>query len=113
MDALLEQRDAIKKGKKPIKLSSKSESFNILIENLNKYSFGYIGTIAAIIYNSILEKGILGSLYELFKSSFFFVKQTQRYPNKLLDNIFSFVSEPLERIIPNSTKNTSEQLLSK
>tara|TARA_E500000178_G_C16701055_1_gene608220 strand:- start:277 stop:618 length:342 start_codon:yes stop_codon:yes gene_type:complete len=113
MDALLEQRDAIKKGKKPIKLSSKSESFNILIENLNKYSFGYIGTIAAIIYNSILEKGILGSVYELFKSSFFFVKKTQRYPNKLLHNIFSFVSEPLERIIPNSTKNTSKQPLSK
>ena len=106
MDALLEERDALKKGKKPIKISSKSKYLNMIIEKLNDFSFGYIGTIVAIIYNSILEKGFFGSMYDFIKSAFFFVNETQKYPNKVLNNIFGFVSKPLERIIPKSTKNT-------
>ncbi len=108
MDALLEERDALKKGKKPIKISSKSKYLNMIIEKLNDFSFGYIGTIVAIIYNSILEKGFFGSMYDFIKSAFFFVNETQKYPNKVLNNIFGFVSQPLERIIPKSTKNTSK-----
>jgi hypothetical protein len=113
MDALLEERDALKNGKKPIKLSSKSETLNMLIDKLNDFSFGFIGTILAIIYNSILEKGILGSGYDLIKGSLFFIANTQKYPNIMLHQIFSFVSEPLERIIPKSTKNTSKPPQSK
>ena len=113
MDALLEERDALKKGKKPIKISSKSKYLNMIIEKLNDFSFGYIGTIVAIIYNSILEKGFFGSMYDFIKSAFFFVNETQKYPNKVLNNIFGFVSQPLERIIPKSTKNTSKQPQSK
>ena len=113
MDSLLEERDALKNGKKPIKISSKSQSVNMVIEKLNDFSFGYIGTIVAIIYNSILEKGFFGSIYEFIKASFFFVDDAQRYPNKVLHNVFGFVSVPLERIIPNSTKNTSKPPQSK
>ncbi len=113
MDVLLQQRESIKKGKKPINISSNSKSLNMFIEKLNDFSFGYIGTIVAIIYNSILEKGFFGSMYDFIKTSFFFVDQTQKYPNKVLNNIFGFVSKPLERIIPKSTKNTLKQPQSK
>ncbi len=113
MDVLLEERDAFKKGKKPIKISSKSQSLNMFIEKLNDFSFGYIGTIVAIIYNSILEKGFFGSIYDFIKASFFFVDDSQKYPKKVLNNIFGFVSKPLERIIPKSTKNTSKPPQSK
>ena len=36
MDALLEERDALKKGKKPIKISSKSKYLNMIIEKLTE-----------------------------------------------------------------------------
>ncbi len=113
MDALLKKRDAIKKGKKPVNIDTNSATINKIIENLNYFSFGYIGTIIAIIYNSILEKGVMGSIYQLFKSAFFFVDKTQKYPNKVLKYIFGFVSQPLERVMPKSTKNTSKQQQSK
>ena len=113
MDSLLEKRNALKNGEKPVDIGTKSATINKIIENLNYYSFGYIGTIVAIIYNSIIEKGVTGSIYDLVKSAFFFVDKTQKYPNKVLNNIFGFVSKPLERVMPKSTKNTSKQQQSK
>ena len=40
-------------------------------------------------------------MYELIKSAFFFVDESQKYPKKILNNIFGFVSQPLERILQN------------
>ena len=113
MDTLLEKRNALKNGEKPVNTNTKNTIINKIIDNLNYFSFGYIGTIISIIYNSILEKGIMGSIYELIKYAFFFVDKTQKYPNKVLKHIFGFVSRPLERVIPKSTKNTSTPQQSK
>ena len=105
MEALLEKRKAIKNGEKPVESkSTNNKTMNTVIDTINSYSFGYVGTIIAIIYNSILEHGIIGSIFQLFKSAFFFVDKSQYYPKIALNNIFGFVSEPLERV----TKKTSK-----
>lgn len=111
MEALLEKRKAINNGETPVKstTTTKSDNLNKVIDTLNYYSFGYVGTIVAIIYNSILKHGIIGSIYQIIKSAFFFVDKTQYYPNIVLNNIFGFVSKPLERL----TKNTSKPHQSK
>ena len=106
MEALLEKRKAIKKGEKPINSDNTTNSkiMNSMIDNINKYSFGYVGTIIAIIYNSVTKRGIFGSIVELVKLLFFFVDKAQYYPKLFLNNIFGFVTKPLERI----TKKTSK-----
>lgn len=88
--------------------TTNNEYVNKIIKQANYYTFGYIGTMIAIIYNAVVNRGILGSSYDLFTSSFFFVNSTKKYPNKLLNNIFGFVSKPVERVIQKPTKNTSK-----
>ena len=105
MEALLKKRKAKNNDDKSEEsASTDSKIMNEMVDNLNYFSFGYIGTIVAFIYNSIMKHGIFGSIFQIFKSAFFFVDKTQYYPSMILNNIFGFVTKPLERV----TKNTSK-----
>tara|TARA_B100001758_G_C18416996_1_gene621052 strand:+ start:7967 stop:8305 length:339 start_codon:yes stop_codon:yes gene_type:complete len=109
MDELLNKRSN-EKGVPIKKTNTKTnnEVVNKIISNLNYYTFGYIGTLIAILYNTITERGVLGAIYDILKSSFFFIKKGQYYPNIILHKSFGFVSEPVERLFHSSTKNTSK-----
>ena len=51
-----------------------------------------------------MKRGIFGTIYDVFTSSFFFVNKTQQYPNKMLHNSFGFVTAPIEHVFQKSTK---------
>tara|TARA_X000001036_G_scaffold433726_1_gene471856 strand:+ start:30 stop:368 length:339 start_codon:yes stop_codon:yes gene_type:complete len=105
MDELLSKRNELKGNPTKVQ-TTKSSYVNKMINQLNFFSFGYIGTIVGIIYNTIMERGIVGATYDIIKSSFFFVNKTQHYPNIVLNHIFGFVSSPFDRLFNNSTKST-------
>ena len=108
MDYLLNKRSQEKGGGiKKTNTITNNKYVNKLIEQTNYYTYGYIGTLIAIVYNAVVNRGIIGSSYDLFTSSFFFVKNTTYYPNIVLNYIFSFVSSPVDRLINKPTKNTS------
>lgn len=109
MDYLLKKRSQDKNdGIHKVNTTTNNEYVNKIIKQANYYTFGYLGTLIAIIYNAVMDRGILGSTYDLFTSSFFFVNKTKDYPNKVLNSIFGFVSKPVERVLQNPTKNTSK-----
>tara|TARA_B100001059_G_C17839557_1_gene591099 strand:+ start:3395 stop:3739 length:345 start_codon:yes stop_codon:yes gene_type:complete len=109
MDYLLKKRSQDKNGGiHKVNTTTNNEFINKIIKQANYYTFGYIGTLIAIVYNAVMTRGIVGSSYDLFTSSFFFVNKTKEYPNLLLNNIFGFVSKPVERVLHKPTKNTSK-----
>ena len=111
MDYLLNKRSQEKSnnGIHKVNTTTNNEFVNKTIKQANYYTFGYIGTLIAIVYNAIVNRGLIGSAYDLFMSSFFFVDKTKKYPNKVLNSIFGFVSNPIDRVLQNPTKNTSKQ----
>jgi hypothetical protein len=110
MDYLLKKRSQKNNNDDNYKVNTttNNEYVNKIIKQANYYTFGYLGTLIAIIYNAVMNRGIIGSIYDLFVSSFFFINSIKKYPNKVLNSIFGFVSNPIERVLKNPTKNTSK-----
>ncbi len=94
-------------GMKPPKTTTNNERVNKIIDQTNYFTFGYLGSMIGIVYNALLHRGILGTMYDLFVSSFFFMNSIKQYPNYVLHNIFGFVSKPVEQLVKPPTRNTS------